>query len=69
MFLPKVYAFRIFISSSLRMIIVVYREFEVSSDIYFIFSKYSYLDLFQSFLHVMCTFSTKSSNFLSNLTV
>ena len=51
MFLPKVYAFIIFISSSLRTIIVVYREFEVSSDIYFIFSKYSYLDLLKSLLN------------------
>ena len=47
MFFPKVYAFRIFISSALRMILVVYTELGVASDIYFIFSKYSYLDLFK----------------------
>ena len=69
MFFPKVYAFRIFISSALRMILVVYTELGVASDIYFIFSKYSYLDLFEFFLHGLCTFSNESTNFLSKLTV
>ena len=58
----------IFISSVLKMIIVVYTELGVASDIYFIFSKYSYLDLFKSLLLGLCTFSNESLNFLSNLT-
>ena len=39
MFLHKVYAFISFISSDLRMIIVVYTELGIASDICFIFLK------------------------------